>query len=356
MKAILILEDESIFEGCSFGAKGEKIGKVVFHTGVVGYQELITDPSYRGLLLTMTYPLIGNYGINEAGYESEAAQAEALIVKENSRIHSNWLAQESLEDFMKRNNVVGIEGIDTRALVVHLRDNGEMTGVVSTQDFKIKNLIKKAKAFSDQERDLISEVTISKVAVDKPPERIGYKVVVIDLGGTKSLFNSLRNAGCQIIRVPARTSAGGILRLNPDGIVLSSGPEDLKGFTQTAGEVRNLLGEKPVLGISSGNLVLAMALGGEIRKMKCGHHGVNQPVRNLETRKVAITVQNHSCVVSEGSAKKTDIEVTERNLNDQSIEGIKSKSYPAIGLQYVPADFNMFFAQMEKELCPKEQI
>jgi len=356
MKAILILEDGSIFEGCSFGAKGEKIGRVVFHTGVVGYQELITNPSYRGLLLTMTYPLVGNYGINEAGYESEAAQAEALIVKENSRVYSNWLAQESLEDFMKRNSVVGIEGIDTRALVVHLRNNGEMTGVVSTQDFQVRNLIKKAKAFSDQERDLISEVTISKVAVEKAPERIRYKVVVLDLGGTKSLFNSLRNVGCQIIRVPAETSASEILRLNPDGIVLSSGPEDLKGFAQIAREVKNLLGKKPVLGISSGNLVLAMTLGGEIRRMKYGHHGVNQPVRNLESKKLAITVQNHSWVISKNSVKESDMEVTEINLNDQSIEGTKSKSYPAIGSQYVPADFNMFFAQMEKELCPKEQI
>jgi len=356
MKAILILEDGSIFEGCSFGAKGEKIGRVVFHTGVVGYQELITDPSYRGLLLTMTYPLIGNYGINEAGYESEAAQAEALIVKENSRVYSNWLAQESLEDFMKRNSVVGIEGIDTRALVVHLRNNGEMTGVVSTKDFKVRNLIKKAKTFSDQERDLISEVTISEVAVEKAPERMEYKVVVIDLGGTKSLFNSLRNVGCQIIRVPAETSAGEILRLNPDGIVLSSGPEDLKGFAQIAREVKNLLGKKPVLGISSGNLVLAMTLGGEIRRMKYGHHGVNQPVRNLGTEKLAITVQNHSWAISKNSVKESDMEVTEINLNDQSIEGIKSKSYPVIGSQYVPADFNMFFAQMKKELCPKEQI
>ncbi len=356
MKAILILEDGSIFEGCSFGAKGEKIGRVVFHTGVVGYQELITNPSYRGLLLTMTYPLIGNYGINEAGYESEAAQAEALIVKENSRVYSNWLAQESLEDFMKRNSVVGIEGIDTRALVVHLRNNGEMTGVVSTKDFKARNLIKKAKAFSDQERDLISEVTISEVAVEKAPERIEYRVVVIDLGGTKSLFNSLKNVGCQIIRVPAETSAGEILKLNPDGIVLSSGPEDLKGFAQIAGEVKNLLGKKPVLGISSGNLILAMTLGGEIRRMKYGHHGVNQPVRNLETKKLAITVQNHSWAISKNSVKGSDMEVTEINLNDQSIEGIKSKSYPAIGSQYVPVDFNMFFAQMEKELCPKEQI
>ncbi len=356
MKAILALEDGTIFEGRSFGARGEKIGRVIFYTGVIGYQESITNPSYRGLMLTMTYPLIGNYGINEAGFESDTVQAEALIVKENSHIYSNWLSKESLEDFMKKNNLIGIEGIDTRGLVVHIRDNGEMRGVVSTKDFNVKSLIEKTKAFSYEKRDLINEASISKVTLWEAPERIEYRVVVIDLGGTNSLFNGLKNANCQVIRVPAITLANEILKLNPDGIVLSSGPEDLKGFSKIANEVRNLLGKKPIFGIASGNLILGMALGGKIKQMKCGHHGMNQPVRNLKTKKVNITIQNHSYVIDENLLKDTDIEVTQININDQSIEGIKSKSYPAIGLQYVPTDFNIFLQRLGRELCLKEQI
>lgn len=356
MKAIFALEDGTIFEGRSFGARGEKIGRVVFYTGVIGYQELITDPSYRGLILTMTYPLIGNYGINEAGFESDTVQAETLIVKENSHIHSNWLSKGSLEDFMKKNDLVGIEGIDTRGVVVHIRDNGEMRGVVSTKDFNVDSLIEKARAFSYEERDLINEATISKVTHLGAPERIEYRVVVIDLGGTNSLFHNLKNANCQVIRVPAFTLADEILNLNPDGIVLSSGPEDLRSFSKISHEVRNLLGEKPIFGIASGSLILGMALGGKIKQMRYGHHGMNQPVRDLETKKVDITIQNHSFVINENWLKGTDIEVTQININDQSIEGIKSKSYSAIGLQYVPTDFNIFLQHLGRESCQKEQI
>ena len=347
MKAVLVLEDGTTFEGRSFGATGEKIGRVVFHTGVVGYQELITDPSYRGLLLTMTYPLIGNYGINEAGFESNTAQVEALIVKENSRIYSNWLAKESLETFMKKHKVVGIEGIDTRGLVIHIRDNGEMRGIVSTRDYNVKSLMDKAKTFSYQGRNLISEVTVSQVVLWEIPDNVKHKIVVIDLGGTKSLFDSLKNVGCQVIRVPLKTSVNKILQLNPDGIVISSGPEDSKNFATIANTVKNLLGKKPICGISSGNLVLGIALGGKIKQMKCGHHGVNQPVRNLESKKVEITTQNHSYVIDENSIKKADIKVTHININDNSIEGIKGKRYSAIGLQYIPANFDAFLHNLK---------
>ena len=342
MKTLLVLKDGTVFEGRSFGVEGEKIGRVVFNTGVIGYQELITDPSYRGLFLTMSYPLIGNYGINEAGYESNTAQIEALIVKENSHICSNWSAQESLEDFMKKNGIMGIEGIDTRALVVHTRDKGEMIGVISTKDFNIKSLINKAKRFSYKEKDLVSEVTVSTVTFCKAPESIDYKIVVIDIGGTNSLFNDLRKSGCQLIRVPANTSFQEILKLTPDGIVLSSGPEDIKSLSKVACEVKNLLGKKPLLGISSGNLVLGIALGGKIKQMKCGHHGLNQPVRTIKTGKAEITIQNHSYIIDDSSIQKADIEVTQINMNDQSIEGIRSNRYPAMGVQYIPTNFDIF--------------
>ncbi|MBE0478549.1 glutamine-hydrolyzing carbamoyl-phosphate synthase small subunit [Candidatus Aerophobetes bacterium] len=345
MEAILVLEDGCVFEGQSFGAEGEKIGRVVFHTGMVGYQELMTDPACRGLLLTMAYPLMGNYGINNQGYESPVAQAEALIVKECSRIYSNWLARESLQDFMKKNNVVGIEGIDTRALVVHLRDNGEMSGIVSTKDFNVENLKEKIKASWCEEKNLIQEVTSSEPVFWQAPEHISCRVALVDLGAANSLFHNLYKANCQVIRLPARASAADILALNPDGIIFSAGPEDLKSLHKIVEKVKNLLGEKPLLGISSGNLLLALALGAKIKQMKCGHRGVNQPVRSLKTGSVAITLQNHCFVIDETSICRDDIEVSEVNMNDESIEVIRSKNYPALGVQYIPGDFDAFLKE-----------
>lgn len=345
MQALLVLEDGSAFEGQSFGAEGERLGRVVSYTGMVGYQELITDPCYRGLIVNMAYPLIGNYGMNNQGYESPVAQAEALIVKECSRIYSNWLAQESLQDFMKKNNMVGIEGVDTRALLIQLRDKGEMNGIVSTRDFDIENLRKKIKTFWDEEKDLIQEVTIPEKVFRQAPESISSKVAVVDLGVAHSLFERLYDAGCQVIQFPAYSSATDILAVNPDTVILSGGPEDLKSLRKLVGEVKNLLGRKPILGIGSGNLLLALTLGAKIKKMRFGHHGVNQPVRALQTGRVAITFQSHSYMVDATSIYEEHIEVSEVNMNDQSIEAIQSKRYPARGLQYIPQSLDVFLEE-----------
>lgn len=324
-KAVLILEDGTIFEGQSFGALGEKRGEVVFHTGVVGYQELLTDPYYQGKILVMSYPLIGNYGIYDKGYESDRVQAQGLVVKENSKTYSNWQATGSLEDFMKKYDLVGIEGIDTRALVIHLRENGQMQGVISTEDFNTeRNWNKTVPA-----EDLVEKVTTKKsYTLGK-----GQKVVLINLGVPKSLIQKLVAENCAVTVVPAKTSADNIFELNPKRVVLAGGPGDPRALDYVTVEVKKLLGKKPISGISLGTLILAQALGASVRPMKIGHHGVNQSVKNIKTGKAEVTVQNHNYVIDGDSIPK-DLEITEINLNDDSIEGFCSQKYEADGVMY----------------------
>ena len=323
MKCILALEDGSIFEGKAFGAEGEAVGEIVFNTQVVGYQEILTDPAYRKQLVVMGYPHIGNYGINDRCNESDSAHASAMIVKENSKIYSNWQAKGSLDDFMKKNKVIGIEDVDTRALVVHIRDNGEMRGVVSTEDFNKKSLVEKAKSY--QLPDLVSEIPGPKSLVPNPD------TVIINLGVNKSTLARYPKAAI----VPFDTKAEEILGLKPKQVVISSGPGDPRKLTGLIEEVKKLIGNVPVYGIQNGACILAMALGCAVSRMKVGHHGVNHPVVDPKTGKGEISVQNHSYAIDN---VPKGVKVAHVNLNDKTIEKIEAKEGSCVGTLYFPID------------------
>jgi len=348
MKAILLLEDGTKFEGKNFGAEGEVVGNLVFHTGVVGYQEILTDPAYRGTLVCLSYPLIGNYGINEEGFESDRAQAGALIVKENSRMFSNWKATGSLSDFMHKHKVIGLEGIDTQELVSHIRDQGECHAILSTRDFDEKSL--KAKLRSPQVRKLVQEVTCPKMQTYKAQLKAGmphYRAVLIDLGGNLSFMRMLSENGFEIIRVPYNTDAKTILEQEPDVVVLSPGPGNPESLPEVVMEVREILGKKPIFGAVLGHLVLGLALGARVSKMKCGHHGVNHPVMHLHSDRGEITSQAHSYVIAKENLG-SEVEVTHENLNDKTVEGIRGKKYPAAGLQFFPSNLEMVLGMVRK--------
>lgn len=325
MKAILALEDGTIFEGTSFGAEGEDIGKVIFNTQVVGYQEILTDPAYKKQIIVMGYPHIGNYGINDRCSESDKAHATALIVKEYSKIYSNWQAKESLGDFMKRNGVIGIEGIDTRALTIHIREKGEMGGIVSTNRFDREKLIERAKV--TEFPDLPSLVQRPEVKVKNPKE------VIIDLGINNSTLNRYPKAAI----VHYKTSAKKILGMNPDQVIISSGPGDPTRLKDLIEEVKELIGigKVPIYGIQNGACVLALALGCSVNRMKVGHHGVNHPVVDPKTGKGEISIQNHSYGIEKVS---DNVKVVHVNLNDKTIEKIQTKDGSCVGTLYYPID------------------
>jgi carbamoyl-phosphate synthase small subunit len=333
-KGIIALEDGAIFEGVYFGASGEKTGEVVFNTSLTGYQEVLTDPSYKGQIVTMTYPLIGNYGINDEDCESFKPFVEGFIVKECSRIVSNWRAKESLENYLKRYGIIGLEGIDTRALTRHIRIAGAMKAVISTIDLNKKSLIKKAKSSPGLiGRDLVKEVT------SKSPYDWGkngkLKVVVIDCGVKYNILRELVNNGCCVKVVPANTNVKEILRLKPNGLLLSNGPGDPSGVSYLVDTVKQLIGKLPIFGICLGHQILGLSFGGKTYKLKFGHHGGNHPVKDLKTGKVLITVQNHGFCVDINSLSK-DIEITHINLNDQTLEGMRHKKLPIFSVQFHP--------------------
>ena len=325
MKAILALEDGTIFEGKAFGAKGEVAGEAVFNTQVVGYQEILTDPSYRKQLIAMGYPHIGNYGINERCNESDKTHAAALIVKEASKIYSNWQAKGSLSDFMSKNNVIGIEDIDTRALVVHIRDNGEMRGVVSTKDFNKDSLVKKAKAY--ELPDLVSEIKTKRPQspVSSP------QFVIIDIGVNNSVLKKFPKAAV----VSYDTSADEIIKMAPKQVVISNGPGDPRKLSALIGEIKKLIEKVPVYGIQNGACVLALALGCGVSRMKVGHHGVNHPVVHPKTGVGEISVQNHSYGIDK---VPKNVKVAHVNLNDKTIEKIETKDGKCVGTLYYPID------------------
>ncbi len=335
MKAILALEDGTIFEGSSFGATGEQTGEVVFNTSMTGYQEILTDPSYKGQIVTMTYPLIGNYGINFEDFESERPHLSGFIVREASRIVSNWRAEMSLDDFLEKYNVIGIEGIDTRALTLHIRSAGAMKGIISTADLDPKDLIKKAKRSQGLVGvDLIKEVTCQKIYEWNKQGK--YKVLLLDCGAKHNIMRELEKRNCHVIVVPARTSARKILSLKPDGVMLSNGPGDPAAVTYVISTVRKLIGKVPIFGICLGHQMLGLALGGKTYKLKFGHRGANQPVMNLRTKKVEITCQNHGFCVDLNTLDQKEVELTHINLNDRTLEGLRHKKYPVFSVQYHP--------------------
>ena len=337
-KAILLLEDGFVLEGLSFGAEGETLGEVVFNTSMTGYQEILTDPSYKGQIVAMTYPLIGNYGVNCADVESTRPWAEGFIVKERARLYSNWRADDSLEGYLIKNKIVAIEGIDTRALTRRLRTSGAMRGILSTQDFSKENLLKKVLGSPVMiGRDLIKEVTCRESydwqGQDNKKE---FFVVCFDFGVK---FNSLRlldKAGCRVRVVPATTNAKEVMGLKPDGVFLSNGPGDPAVLTYAINEIKGLLGRVPIFGICLGHQLCAHALGGKTYKLKFGHHGGNHPVMDLETRKVEITSQNHGFCVDIDSFKDKNVILTHLNLYDKTTEGLRHKKFPLFCVQYHP--------------------
>jgi len=337
MQAILALEDGRIFKGKSFGSPGERYGEVIFNTSMTGYQEILTDPSYKGQIVIMTYPLIGNYGVNAEDVESYKPFIEGFVVKECSKIASNWRKEKTLSDYLKENNVLGIEGIDTRALTLHIRQRGAMKAVLSTEDLDERNLINKAKDSSGLIGiDLVKEVTCKHRYVWDKIKEDKYKVVVIDCGVKYNILEKLLENKCQVTTVPAETSANEILKMKPDGVLLSNGPGDPAAVGYVIETTRKLIGRLPIFGICLGHQMLGLALGGKTYKLKFGHHGANHPVKDLKTGKVSITVQNHGFCLDLDSLNKKEVEITHINLNDQTLEGMRHKKLPVFSVQFHP--------------------
>ncbi|MHC4320916.1 MAG: glutamine-hydrolyzing carbamoyl-phosphate synthase small subunit [Planctomycetota bacterium] len=380
-KAILALSDGKVFEGISFGAEGETSGEIVFNTSITGYQEILTDPSYKGQIVNMTYPLVGNYGICEEDHESIQPHVEGFIIKELSPFPSNWRSKMSLDEFMKNKGIMGIQGIDTRALTRHIRDYGEQVGIISTVDTDHQLLISKANGLSGLEgKDLVKEVSCQKAysweeaeieintasgsTHDQPEHSKQYKVIVYDCGVKYNILRKLKNHNCDVTVVPASTSAQEVLSMKPDGIVVSNGPGDPAAVPYIVENITGLIGKKPVMGICLGNQIIAQALGYKTFKLKFGHHGGNQPVMDLRTKKVAITSQNHcfaidrESLINGQSSEFGKVEITHINLNDESIEGLRCLDVQAFAVQYHPEAspgphdssyiFNEFIEMIEK--------
>ncbi|ALC16653.1 carbamoyl-phosphate synthase small subunit [Desulfuromonas soudanensis] len=371
MKAILALADGRVFYGKALGTSGEIAGEVVFNTSMTGYQEILTDPSYAGEIVAMTYPQIGNYGINPEDVESGKPHLRGFVVKEACEFPSNWRSTMTLDAYLKENGIVGIQGIDTRALVRHIRDKGAQTGIISSLDLDPKSLVAKAqKAPSIVGRDLVREVTCKQpYHWNEGPWDLtegyrestlapAYKVVAYDFGIKRNILRNLVNAGCDVTVVPADTPAEEVLAMNPDGVFLSNGPGDPEPIVYAQENIRRILGKKPVFGICLGHQLLSIALGGKTYKLKFGHRGGNQPVRQGEGHDVEITAQNHGFAV-DAASMSSDAVMTHINLNDNTVEGLTHRTLPAFSVQYHPEAspgphdahylFDRFIEMMEKE-------
>ncbi len=349
MKALLALSDGRVFEGRSFGATGEVVGELVFNTSMTGYQEILTDPSYEGQMVVMTYPLIGNYGLNSEDFESAKPWARGFVVKENSYVPVNWRSEMSLDQFLKRYGIVGIEGVDTRAITVHIRDKGAQEAVISTTDLDHESLVNKARQSSGLVgKDLVKNVTCSEKYfwtennwnlgygyAKKNSSSLKFKVVAYDFGVKKNILRMLVQHGCEVTVGPAYTSASDVLSLNPDGIFLSNGPGDPAGLPSIIENIKQLINKKPIFGICLGHQILCLALGAKSFKLQFGHRGGNQPVIDLKNRKVEITCQNHGFSIRKDSLPEV-LEPTHINLNDKTLEGIRHKTLPVFSVQYHP--------------------
>jgi carbamoyl-phosphate synthase small subunit len=356
MKALLALEDGRTFACKSFTGPGEAWGEVVFNTSMTGYQEVITDPSYRGQMVTMTYPLIGNYGVNHDDVESDRIQVSAFLIKEYQEYPSNFRSTGTLRDYLKQGGVLGIEGFDTRALTRHIRDKGAMRAFISTSDLNPSSLVEKANSLPS----MVGLDLAGGVSTDKPycwsegkicpcslktgklngsvwrENKKRFHVIAFDFGIKYNILRCLENAGCETIIVPASTDAAVVKEMEPDGIFLSNGPGDPEPVIYAVETIRALLEYKPVFGICLGHQLLGLALGGKTYKLKFGHRGANQPVKNLLTGKVEITSQNHGFVVDIESLSQGDIETTHINLNDNTLEGFRHRKLPLFAVQYHP--------------------
>ncbi len=355
MKAILALEDGTTFEGTSFGAAGTTTGEACFNTSMTGYQEIITDPSYRGQIVTMTYPLIGNYGVCEEDNESVGPQVRGFAIGELARLHSNWRSNEPLGDWMARYGILGIEGIDTRKLTKHLRTHGAQRSCLTTE-LCAEDAVEAARQSAPMSgSDFVTEVSTTDIYrweeesrdwklpnqtagdlttyAELPP--VKYSIVAYDFGIKRNILRSLRRAGFDITLVNAYTPAEEILAMNPDGLFLSNGPGDPAALPRIHSQIEQLLGKLPIFGICLGHQLLAHAFGGKTFKLKFGHRGGNHPVKDLRTGKVAITSQNHGFAVDPDSLP-ADVEVTHVNLNDGTIEGVRHTKIPVFCVQYHP--------------------
>ena len=373
--AKLALEDGTVFTGVAFGAVGEVDGEVCFNTSMTGYQEILTDPSYRGQIVTMTYPEIGNYGVNVEDVESHKPHLAGFIVRERSRRASNFRADEELHEYLARHGIVGMEGIDTRALVRRIRTQGAMKGVLSTSDLDDASLVAKAKASPGLVgRDLVREVIPEKPVhwtealspwtrlptgeVEVSPSTEGFPhVVALDYGMKWNIARHLFDMGCRVTILPGTATAADVLACEPDGVFLSNGPGDPEPLVYAQQTIRDLLGKKPIFGICLGHQLLALACGAKTYKLKFGHRGANQPVMNHDTQRVEITTQNHGFAVAADSLPP-ELEVTHVNLNDDTIEGLRHRTLPAFCVQYHPEasagphDSSYLFQQF-REMLPR---
>ena len=348
-RAILALEDGTYFVGYSFGAEGETQGELIFNTSMTGYQEILTDPSYRGQIVVMTYTQIGNYGINPEDVESKKVQVNGFVVKESFRRYSNWRAQKSLDEYLKENGVVGIEGIDTRALVKRIREKGVVRGVISTVDLDPKSLVEKARRVPDiSELDLVQEVSTREVySWSQGDWRLleGYGkrendrplIAVLDFGVKFNILRRFTSEGAKVVVVPPEEAERFILERDPDAIFLSNGPGDPERVVVGIRLVRKFMEKKPVFGICLGCQIIGLALGGKTYKLKFGHHGGNHPVKDLRTGKVEITAQNHNFAIDPDTLPP-EVEITHLNLLDETVEGIRHKELPVYAIQYHPED------------------
>lgn len=332
MQARLLLEDGTLLTGVSFGADTEKIGEIVFNTGMTGYQELLSDPSYCGQVVTMTYPLIGNYGMNRDDFESINPSMFGLIVRRYEPIPSNWRAQESLGDYFKSRGIPAISEIDTRMLTRKIRQFGSMRCLITTSTDSKEQLMERLNA-TPVMRDQVARTSTSFTYANPGNKE---RIVVIDCGAKGGIIKELSKRNCDIIVVPYNTTADEIRKLAPDGIQLSNGPGDPKDNQNVIETIKQLLGEFPIFGICLGHQLLSLACGADTEKLKFGHRGGNHPVYEFETNRCYITSQNHSYAVTEASIANTELEVTHINNNDKTIEGVKHKKYPAFSVQYHP--------------------
>ena len=341
MKGYIALEDGTVFSGEGFGAPGEAVGEVVFNTSLAGYQEVITDPSYSSQIVTMTYPLIGNYGVNDADIESGRIQVSGFVVKEACPYPSNFTSQMSIGEYLKKNNIVGVQGIDTRALTRHIRVNGALKGIIYSgeKDVAAADLVAKARAWTGLVGvDIVKNVTCKKQYEWEPdaPVKNTFFVVAYDFGVKYNILRILRSLGCKVLVVPAHTTAEEVLALKPDGVFLSNGPGDPAAVTYAIDSVKKLIGKLPVFGICLGHQIFALASGAKTYKLKFGHRGGNQPVRNNDTGVIEITSQNHGFCVDFESAKACGLRMTHINLNDNTCEGIADDSKRVFSVQYHP--------------------
>ena len=332
--AVLLLDDGKLFKGTTFGAMGQSIGEVCFNTGMTGYQEILTYPSYAKQIVTMTAPHIGNYGVNANDIESEKIQVSGFVIKEETTFPSSWRSEMSLGDYLKKQNIVGIKNIDTRALTRYIRDNGAMNGIISSNTNNKNKLTSKLKSYPSMTGLDLAKIVSTK-NIYNWSDKGEYRVAAIDFGIKKNILRILEEFHCQVTVFPANTTAKDILSFDPDGVFLSNGPGDPAAVEYSIETVKQILGEKPIFGICLGHQILAIALGAKTFKLKFGHRGINHPVKNMRGKTIEITSQNHGFAVELESLPKNVIS-THINLNDNTSAGIESIDYPAFSVQYHP--------------------